>query len=241
MGPTNLLPLTWEVPQVFRDRLGDAVGRQRLMVHEDHLLLVLHKPPKDDETIRRGRFLWRRPSGEWQSTDMGPGPNALFKHLAEFQALFEKLDSLEEGAETSVAISGVIESLTPLKRTVHHLHDVLQEARKGFPDDRDLLNARDRAYDLERNVDLLLDAARNSLEFIIARRSEQQAQESHQMATSAHRLNSLVAFFFPMATLAAIMGTNLRHGLEDYQSPFMFLGMLAVGLAAGIMLRGFLR
>lgn len=241
MGSVNLLPMAWEVPQAFRDRLGDAAGRQRIMMHDGHLLLVLHKPPKTDELSRRGRFFWRRPNGEWQSNDLGSGPNALFKHLAEFQEMFEKLDSLEENATSSSALSDVIEALTPLKRTAHHMYDVLQEARKEIPDDRDLLNARDRSYELDRNIDLLLDAARNGLEFMTAKQAEQQAQESHRMAVAAHRLNALVSFFFPIATLAAVMGTNLRHGLEDYQAPNMFLGMIAIGLIAGIALRSFVK
>jgi hypothetical protein len=211
------------------------------MVHDGHLLLVLHKPPRSDETSRRGRFFWREPNGEWHSSDLGGGPNSLFKHIAEFQEVFEKLDGVEETAESSVTLGGVIESLTPLRRSVHNLYDVLQESRKEVPDDRQLLNARDRAYDLDRNVELLLDNARNGLEFMIARRAEQQAVEAHKMAVSAHRLNLLVAFFFPIATLAAVMGTNLRHGYEEIHSPFPFVGMLAIGLVAGIILRGFLR
>lgn len=241
MPPTTLLPLTWQVPEEFRERLGDGAGRQRLMVHDGHLLLVLHKPPRSDETSRRGRFFWREPNGEWHSSDLGGGPNSLFKHIAEFQEVFEKLDGVEETAENSVTLGGVIESLTPLRRSVHNLYDVLQESRKEVPDDRQLLNARDRAYDLDRNVELLLDNARNGLEFMIARRAEQQAEEAHKMAVSAHRLNLLVAFFFPIATLAAVMGTNLRHGYEEVHAPFPFLGMLAIGLFAGIILRGFLR
>lgn len=241
MPPTTLLPLTWQVPEEFRERLGDGAGRQRLMVHDGHLLLVLHKPPRSDETSRRGRFFWREPNGEWHSSDLGGGPNSLFKHIAEFQEVFEKLDGVEETAESSVTLGGVIESLTPLRRSVHNLYDVLQESRKEVPDDRQLLNARDRAYDLDRNVELLLDNARNGLEFMIARRAEQQAEEAHKMAVSAHRLNLLVAFFFPIATLAAVMGTNLRHGYEEVHSPFPFVGMLAIGLFAGIILRGFLR
>lgn len=241
MPPTTLLPLTWQVPEEFRERLGDGAGRQRLMVHDGHLLLVLHKPPRSDETSRRGRFFWREPNGEWHSSDLGGGPNSLFKHIAEFQEVFEKLDGVEETAENSVTLGGVIESLTPLRRSVHNLYDVLQESRKEVPDDRQLLNARDRAYDLDRNVELLLDNARNGLEFMIARRAEQQAEEAHKMAVSAHRLNLLVAFFFPIATLAAVMGTNLRHGYEEVHSPFPFVAMLAIGLFAGIILRGFLR
>ena len=44
----------------------------------------------------------------------------------------------------------MLESLLPLHRTTAHLHQVLQEARKVIPDDRDLINFRDLAYELER-------------------------------------------------------------------------------------------
>ena len=39
---TTLLPAPWQVPSVFRERMGTQVGRQRSMVADGHLLLVLH-------------------------------------------------------------------------------------------------------------------------------------------------------------------------------------------------------
>ena len=69
----SLLPLDWQVPQVFRDRLGDSPGRQRLMKADGHLLLIAHRPPSPDETGRRGRYFWRDTTGAWRSSDLGHG------------------------------------------------------------------------------------------------------------------------------------------------------------------------
>jgi hypothetical protein len=63
----------------------------------------------------------------------------------------------------------------------------------------------------------------------MARKSEQQAEEALRMSTSAHRLNMLASFFFPMVTLAAILGTNLKHGFEDFSTPWPFVIMLGAG------------
>ena len=74
---------------------------------------------------------------------------------------------------------------------------------------------------------------------LTAKKAEEQAQASHNMAVSAHRLNMLVAFFFPLATLSGILGVNLLHGLEMMAPPFLFLTFLGVGLVSGLMLMAF--
>ncbi|MFO0871254.1 MAG: hypothetical protein U0935_20205 [Pirellulales bacterium] len=241
MSRRSILPLTWEVPTIFRDRLGDQPGRQRAMFHEEHLLLVLHQPPQPDEAERRGRFFWRQPDGTWMSNDLGGGIGALVRHLSAFDEQLVAYDRLEEAATRSAEYFQVIDAVTPLARAVRHLHEVLQDARQHVPHDRELLNLRDRAYDLDRRADLLLSDARNGLEFALARRAEQQAEEAHRMSTSAHRLNMLASFFFPMVTLAAVLGTNLKHGWEDFSPPWPFVIMMGGGLLCGLLLQTFLR
>ena len=59
------------------------------------------------------------------------------------------------------------------------------------------------------------------------------------MGISSHRLNLLVAFFFPIGTLSSIFGTNLVNGLESVDrktGPILFLTMLASGLLFGLIL-----
>lgn len=229
----DLIPPLWKVPQAFRHRMGEQVGRQRSMVADGHLLLVLHAPPKPNENQRHGRFFWRDAEGQWTSKDRGTGINALNKHLEEYEELIATLDRLEEKATSSAEYFAILEQLSPVQRTVTNLHRVLQEAREECPEFRELINLRDRAYGLERTAELLLAEVKNALDVLVAKRAEEHAVSSHRMSVSAHRLNVLAALFFPLATLMTIFGANLRHGWEDAWPPIPMLVVLGLGLALG--------
>jgi hypothetical protein len=239
MDTKSLIPRNWEVPELFRRRLGNKIGRQRLMSADGHLLLVLHAPPQPNELERQGRFIWRRPDGTWTSSDLGGGPQAVNKHLDQYADLVQKGDEQEENAASVEDYFQVLETLTPLMRSARHQHLVFQEARKECPEDREIINFRDRAYEIERNAELLYAETKHSMDFAVARRAEEQAESSRRMAVSAHRLNLLAAFFFPIATLSAIFGTSLRHGLETYQPPLPLIALVATGLLAGCILISF--
>jgi len=60
------------------------------------------------------------------------------------------------------------------------------------------------------------------------------------MSVSAHRLNLLAAFFFPIATLSTIFGMNLTSGLERAAAPIPFFLLVGAGLAFGLTLQSFL-
>lgn len=229
----DLIPPLWKVPQAFRDRMGEQVGRQRSMVADGHLLLVLHAPPKPNENQRHGRFFWRDAEGQWTSKDRGTGLNALNKHLEDYEELIATLDRLEEKATSSGEYFAILEQLSPVQRSVTNLHRVLQEAREECPEFRELINLRDRAYGIERTAELLLAEVKNELDVAVAKRAEEQAVSSHRMSVSAHRLNVLAAFFFPIATLMTIFGANLRNGWEDTWPPIPMLIVLGLGLALG--------
>jgi Mg2+ and Co2+ transporter CorA len=171
----------------------------------------------------------------------GQRPAALARHLGEYADLIDRYDRQEDEAASVSEYFAVLEGMSPLSRTIRNLHAALQDAREKMPDDRDLINARDRAYELERSADLLLADVRNALEFAVAKKAEEQAATSHQMAVSSHRLNMLVAFFFPIATLTAVFGANLSHPLEQYlPPPYAFFAVLAAGLMLGCGLAGYL-
>ena len=240
----SVLPPGWQVPEEFRKRLGAGVGRQRPMLADGHLLLVLHAPPQPEDPARVGRFFWRTPDGNWTSKELGTGIHSLNIHLDEYQDQLAILDRLEEEAHTAGAYFEVLERLTPLHRAARNLYQVLQEARTLCPDYRDLIDVRDRAYAIERTADLLFTGTKNALEFTVAQQSEVQAQASHRMASAAHRLNILAAFFFPVITLAAIFGVDLATvatvwgiDLENQVTkrliPVFFLVVLACGLVLG--------
>ena len=239
MAKSAQLPSTWQVPEIFRERLGAKVGRQRAMAADGHLLLVLHCPPKPDEPERKGRFFWRQPDGTWSSDRLGAGVRGLEKHINEYVELLDACEQREEAAATAQQYFELIEAIAPLHRAARNLHNTLQDARKMCPDDRDIINLRDRAYDIDRNGELLYNGSKNALEFAIAKRAEEQAASGHEMAVAAHRLNLLAAFFFPLATLSAIFGVNLLHGYEEAPGPMPFLIMVGGGLLAGAVLAKF--
>lgn len=240
MPVKSILPPGWDVPQKFRDRLGSKVGRQRAMFADDHLLVVLHAPPAPDHDQRQGRFFWRKPDGAWISDQLGAGSAAVTKHLDEYAGKIDLLDREGEKATESQEHFKTLEALAPLHRAARNMHSVLQDARKKCPDAREIIDMRDRAYEIERNAELLAADTKNALDFLMARQAETQAEASHRMSVAAHRLNLLAAFFFPLATLCAIFGMDIKHGLK-LPTPHFFIGVIFFGLLLGAILTCFVR
>lgn len=240
-----LLPPGWDVPQVFRDRLGDDAGRQRLMQHDGHLLLVLHAPPLAEEARRRGRLFWRDPEGVWKPQGLKHDELALGELIGEYEARAAELDDAEDAADEAREYFDLLTSLAPLVRAAHNLYSVVQEARQAAGADRRLINLRDRAYAVTRRLELLQQDAKNTLDFVIARRAEEQADSSRRQARAAYRLNVLAALFFPLATVTTLLSTNLGHGaaldrLDAAQAPAPLLMLLAGGLVLGAVLAVFI-
>ncbi len=209
------------------------------MFQDGHLLLVLHAPPAHEETRRQGRFFWRDRDGQWKSNELGSSIQALTRHVEEYEEVVSRLDDAQDQATSSDQLFSILEQLAPVCRAARHLHQVLQEARKLCPDDHDIINVRDQAYAVERNAELLYEETKNSLDFAVAKRVEEQAKSNRYMEVTAHRLNMLVAFFFPIATLTALLGVNLKHGYEETHWPYLFLATIAVGLVLGLLLTAF--
>ncbi|MFK7776617.1 MAG: hypothetical protein QM501_00670 [Gimesia sp.] len=240
MHESSLLPATWNVPAEIIDRLGKQVGRQRTMVSERHLLIILHAPPSPEDMYRKGRFFWRDPDSNWHSSELKGGSDALKCHLEEYQQLLEDFDEKLDQATNSLEYLDVLNHLNPIYRSLCHTTQALQVAREAIPEDKLLIDFRDNAYRLERTAELLIQDAKNALEFIIAKQAEEQAQASVRIELSAHRLNLLIAYFFPIATLSTIFGSNFRHGFERYSAPYPFLIMVAAGLLLGFFIHLFL-
>lgn len=238
--PTSLLPASWELPAAIRERLGDDVGRQRAMVADGHLLLVLHAPPQPDQDERQGRFYWRKPDGTWTPKGMTHGQLALGELLTEYERAIDDIDHAEDVASAAAEYFAILTAINPLVRSTRNLHDALQEARQAVPKDRQLIVLRDRAYNLSRRAELLYNDAKAALDFAIAKRGEEQAAASERMAVASHRLNLLVAFFFPLATLCAIFGMELRHGLEQFEPPGPVIAIIGAGLLLGLVLMMFM-
>ncbi len=242
MAETQLIPQSWAVPDAIRRRLGDQVGRQRTMTHEGHLLLVLHSPPKPDEDERQGRFFWRSPEGVWSPKAMRHGETAVGELIGEYDKMLDAIDADEDRAYTAAEYFDLLTLLNPLVRAEHNLHQALQQSREELPEVRELILLRDRAYATSRRAELLQADAKNTLDFVIARRAEEQAAASERQAVAAHRLNVLAALTFPLLTLCAVFGMNLGHGLEQWNagaSPLPLLAVVGAGLGLGALLVGY--
>lgn len=237
-----LLPKAWQVPTEFRDRLGDEAGKQRIMRADDHLLVVLHAPPQPGQNLRLGKTFWRDPAGAWKPVALTHTDHPIGELLDAYEAAIDAAELQDDRATTAKEYFEILTALGPLVRASHNVHAVLQDARKAAPQDRQLILLRDRAYGLNRRAELLQQDAKNTLDFVIARQAEEQAQAAARQANAAHRLNVLAALFFPVLTAASVLGMNLRHGLEGLDGangPLPMLIVLSGGLLLGLILAAF--
>ncbi len=232
MPPKASIPSNWGVPALFRQRLGDVAGRQRAMSADGHLLLILHELPSQDSAERNLRLFWRAPDDTWTSDCLGTGIAALQSHLTEYSKAVDYLDKCEAEAIGSEAYFRVRHAITPLRRAVHNMHKALQAGRETVPEDRELISCRNQADTIERAADLIYEDAEHGLQYAIARQGEQQA-------IAAHRLNILAALFLPLATVAAVFGMNMPHGLEHVIEPWFFWIVLGFGMAMGFLVKAF--
>ena len=228
----------WELPVEITARLGDHAGRQRVLDAKSHLLLVMHAPPEPSERLRRARFFWRDPEGNWSCQKVGDELLTLEDHLSDYEDILDELDNIEARTEAANDYYRVLEKLTPVLRSVRHMHQVLQQARTTFPDAHELINVRDWAYRLERIGELLYETCKNGFDIAVARNAELQALESKAMARSAHRLNLFVAFFFPVATVSGII--SIRQGFGSSASPINGILLVAGCLTMGLVLTYFI-
>src|SRR5262245_27774818 len=136
METASLLPSDWGIPAELRNRLGSTAGRQRLLLEDGHLLLVLHAVPGADETDRRGRFFWRNLAGGWQVTPEVDRGTTLRERLAEYERTIEQLERAEDGAAQARDYFDLLDRLAPLARATRNMYGVLQQARETVADDR---------------------------------------------------------------------------------------------------------
>ncbi len=228
----SFLPASWELPDAIAKRFGDAAGRQRVMSEDGQLLLILHRAPTpDDDEVRHPALFWRTSSGEWRSSPEDGGLDALEAHLRAYAKSIHALDDQVDSATTPSDYFAVLRWVNPLLRSSRHQLAVLQEAREALPDERRLINARDLAADVERAVDLVASDARAGMEYSLARSSAEQAHFAHEATLEARKLNRLVAFFFPLATLVAVFGMNPPESVIVSQTFWM---VIAAGAVAGL-------
>jgi len=237
----KMLPEAWTLPSALRARVGASVGRQRAMLHEGHALLLLHQPPRAGERERRATILWRSPEGEWSGAPGPSGPAALRVHLDAYVARLDELERRLAKAKTARDRFDLIREARPLARAARNLHAALQDVRTAIPTDENVLGARDRAYDVERESSALLEEASAALQLGLAEDTEDQSKASSRIAVESHRLNLLAAVCLPITALGAMLGMNVRTGLEPLPGPWLFFAIVASGFGIGLALHAWVR
>lgn len=221
-----MIPHNWDVPGLFRARLGEFVGRQRVIEADGHLLLILHELPDSKTAHRKIRLFWRSPEGKWKSNTFGDGIQAMRKHLTEFDDRVHELEDEEQRAVGADDFFRIQREIVRIRRAAHNKHEALEFAHELEPDDADLISCRNLSGAIERAADFVQDDAQRGLQYAMAKHAEQQSN-------SAHRLNLLAALFFPIATVAAIFGMNLNHGLDTADTPWLFWVLPIFGVGVG--------
>lgn len=227
------IPKTWDLPESIRKRLGESVGRQRMIHEEGNTLLLLHQVPRaEDDEVRQAVVFWRNHSGEWKSAPHGGGLSALDAHIALYRTAIHKLDEEVETAANARDYFEVMRHMHPLQRSTRSLLEVMQSARETLRDDTRVITLRDQAADLERAIELVAADAKAGMDFNLAESSSQQAARAEIANQEARRLNRLAAFFFPLATLVTVFGMNSP---EEVCKSSGFWVVLAIGVVLGFL------
>jgi hypothetical protein len=209
MAENVYIPKAWDLPEAIRKRLGESVGKQRLMHEEGHQLLLLHQvPTAEDDEIRSPMVAWRNLAGEWKSAPGRGGLTGLEEHVQTYRTAIHKLDEEVDSAKTARQYFEVMRRMYPLQRSTRSLLQVLQATREALPEDSSIINLRDEAAELERGIELVVADAKSGMEFTLAEAASQHALAADTANIEARRLNRLAAFFFPLATLVAVFGMN---------------------------------
>ena len=235
----TLIPKAWIIPEVFRSRVGADVGRQRLMHEEGQLLVVLHSVPRaEDKGYREGALFWVDEVKNWKSFPRSGGRSALRELVESYRRRIGDLDIELDNKSTAEGIHEVIDEAAPVLRAARHMLSVISELRKELTDDREVLAIRDLAISIERGADLLVQDAKTSLDFLIARSAAEQAAEAASATKEAKKLNRLAAFFFPLMTLASVFGMNRPGDMTDSGGVWF---VVFLGLIMGVVVSNILR
>lgn len=232
MEKKNYIPESWDLPESIRKRLGDSVGKQRIMDEDGHLLLLLHAPPTAADDEKRGAVVfWRDPRGNWASHPVSGGIAGLEKHLASYREVIRWLDEKVDNAKNARDYFEVMREMHPMHRATRGLLNVMQSAREMRPDETRLISLRDQAADLERASELIAADTKAGMDFTLAETSSQQAIAAELTNYEARRLNRLAAFFFPLVTLVSVFGMNAPADLFTNRH---FWIVLLTGILLGV-------
>lgn len=237
----KLLPDDWTLPESLRRRVGTSIGRQRAMFDAGHALLLVHRPPRGGERERRALVLHRDPEGAWRGAPGPSGPAALRGAVEAYAARLAELEAQLARASVPRERYAVLRESRPLARAARNFHAALQEVRTAIPEDADVLLARDRAYDLERESAALFEEASAALQLGLAEDADEQSSAAARIAVESHRLNLLAAICLPVTALGSILGMNLETGVEHVPGPWLFVAVVGSAFAIGLALHAWIR
>lgn len=204
------------------------------MFHDGHLLIILHDVPEPGVPERKGLLFWRDPEASWRTSTGGGGFVRLTQLLDRYATRVDLLETLMANARNATAYFEVLKQGNPLRRAANNVYNALQQAREAVGD-KEIISARDRADDITRAANLVVEDAKHALDFAMALQAEQQNAHSLALARSAGRLNKLAALFLPLTGIASVFGMNLASGLEA-TTPLAFWAVIGAGLGIGIAL-----
>jgi hypothetical protein len=218
-----IIPPGWNLPEPIRARLGQRTfGRQRIILEDGHLLLILHKPPTAEDTTREGVMFWRTPDGNWKWS-RGIGSPALTAHVQNYADREAALTSACDKAADTETLYDLLAEVTPVARSARNMHTALQAARDAIKSEKLLIDARDRAYEIERNLELLLEDVRNMIQYRTVREAEEQSRLSGEALRASHRLNVLAATFLPLTAITGVFGMNFPSGFDQTNVIYFWL------------------
>jgi hypothetical protein len=232
-----IIPPGWNLPGPVRARLSDKTfGRQRIIFEEGHLLLILHRPPAADDSQREGVLFWRTPDGIWKWTRGSNGGPALAAHVQSYIDCEAALSSACDKAEDAASLYELLASLAPLARSARNMHSALQAARDAVKTEKLLIELRDRAYETERNLELLQEDVRNMIQYRGAREAEEQSRMAAEALRASHRLNIMAALFLPLSAITGLFAMNPAAGFDPATAIYFWL-IFVISIALGVALK----
>lgn len=236
------LPPDWQAPSDIQSRLGAQVGRQRAIIDENMadgqkspLLLVLHEIPERGQP-REGTFYWWDRNHQWfvyrqghPYTPQEDGLAALSAHVERYEAMLDQLRDDYEEARRAHHYLAILENVALKSHAADNLYRTLETARTFMRDKKiaytvEIINLRDRAYNLNREFELLYRDTQNALDYREAQASEM--------------LNLLILIFFPLSLIASLIQTGITDQILNI-APAIDPLIMTICLLVAALLLGF--
>lgn len=219
------------LPERWRYRVGDPVGRQRMLEEDGHLLLILHEVPGDSE---KDWFFWVDETKKWSSAPEAGGLRHMRLLLDRYEEVVDALEARLKVADSVADFYSILREEAPVGRALKQVRLIAARARKIHKKNRPLLQIRSIAEELDDDLTLVQNEARLGMEAVAAESAENQRIVSEKQTSDGLKLNLLASFYLPLMALSSLMGMNVINGFEDTR--WMFWLIFTIGVGAGAVL-----